>query len=107
MTQIEKLVSLIEDVFRHSPSERYEVKELDTGTPILLDKTNRIRIVIHVQTILVTKYHNDTGEFIDEIEISWQSLTRKQRERIIELVDVPEDLDPEVDETLSEMLKGV
>lgn len=107
MTQIEKLVSFIEEVFRHSPSERFEVKELETGTPILFDKVNRIRVVLHVQDIMVTKYHNATGELQDEIIVSWHNLTKSQRERITDLVDVPDDLDPEIEETLSEMLKGV
>lgn len=107
MTQVEKLVSFIEEVFRHSPSDRFEVKELETGTPILLDKVNRIRVVLHVQAILVTKYHDESGDLQDEIEVSWHNLSRKQRERIAELVDIPDDLDPEIEESLTEMLKGV
>lgn len=107
MTQIEKLVSFIEDVFRHAPSDRFEIKELENGTPILLDKLNRIRVVLHVQDIMVTKYHNESGELQDELVVSWHNLTKSQRERIIDLVDVPDDLDPEIEETLSEMLKGV
>ena len=107
MTQIEKLVSFIEQVFRHSPSERFDIKELETGTPILFDKLNRIRVVIHVQDIMVTKYNCETGELQHEIIVSWHNLSKSQRERIIELVDIPDDLEPEVEDSLSQILTGV
>lgn len=107
MTQIEKLVSFIEDVFNHAPSNRYEIKELETGTPILFDHDNRVRVVIKVQELLVSKYDSETGKLRDEIAISWHNLNRKQKQRIAELVDIPEDLDPEVEDTLLDILKGV
>lgn len=107
MTQIEKLVSFIEDVFKHAPSDRYEIKEMDTDTPILLDKLNRVRVVIRVQEIMVSKYDSETGLLRDEIVISWHNLSKNQRQRIVELVDVPDDLDPEVEDTLKDILKGV
>ena len=107
MTQIEKLVAFIEEIFHHSPSDRFEIKELETGTPILFDKVNRIRVVIHVQDIMVTKYHNESGELQDELIVSWHNLSKSQRERITDLVDVPDDLDPEIEDTLTEILKGV
>ena len=107
MTQIEKLVSYIETIFQHSPSDQYQVKELESGTPILLDYANRIRIVIHVQEIMVTKYSDDDGRVLHEIVVSWQHLTTAQRNRIVELVDIPDDLDPEVEDSLNDILKGI
>lgn len=107
MTQIDKLVGFIEDVFRHAPSDRYEIKEMETGTPILLDKVNRVRVVLHVQEILVSRYDAETGSLRDEVVVSWHNLTKKQKERIVELVDIPDDLDPEIEDTLSAILKGV
>lgn len=107
MTQIAKLITFIEEIFARSPSDRFEIKEFETGTPILLDKVNRVRIVIHVNRIIVSRYHEDDGSLQHEVEVLWESLTVEQRKRIIELVDVPDDLDQETEDTLTEILKGV
>lgn len=105
MNQIEKLVSYIEEGMNHAPSERFTIHSFEE-CPVLLDNVNRIRIRIHVKCIIVTKFSDD-GALEDEIIVPWETLTVKQRQRLVELVDIPDDLDPEVEETLGEILKGV
>lgn len=107
MTQISKLIAFIEQIFAHAPSDRFVIKEFETGTPILLDNVNRVRVVIHVNRIIVSRYSDKDGSLQHEIEVPWDSLTIEQRKRIIELVDVPDDLDQETEDTLTEILKGV
>lgn len=107
MTQVEKLVSFIEEIFRKAPSDRFIVQNLESGSPYLLDYENRIRIVINVQEIIVTKFDLKNGNKVHEAIVQWEQLSKSQRERIAELVDIPDDLDPEMEETLSNILKGV
>jgi hypothetical protein len=103
--QIEKLINYIELAITQ-PGERFEVKEIDTGTPIILDKDNRIRVVVHPSVIVVTKYDLGDGSLVHEVEVHWDHLSNRQKERMIDLFDVPDELDPEIEETLAEILKG-
>ena len=105
MNPIEKLVSYIEEGINHAPSDRFTIHSFE-DCPVLLDSVNRIRIRIHVKCIIVTKF-DEAGALYSEIIVPWESLTVKQRQRLVELVDTPDDLDPEVSESLTEILKGV
>jgi hypothetical protein len=117
MNAIDKVIAFIESAMLRNEAvvpfnnatvwdHRYSVTSDKGGHTVILDQIYRIKVVISVNTITVTKYSTETGKLLHTIDIQWDDLSIPQRKKLIELMDSADDaLDPEIEETLKQIFE--
>ncbi len=111
MNIINKLIKYIElGIYsEHGTHTRFNLFRDDAGYPIIVDNNTRVRVEINPHEIIVKQYDSAeaSGRLINKVSIDWECFTIPQKNKIIELIDVAEDLDSETEETLTTILTGV
>lgn len=109
MNIINKLIKYIElGIYSDGENSRFTVTRYDdSGYPVIVDHDNRIRVEINQHEIVVKLYAAESGGLIHEAYIDWDCFTIPQKNKIIELIDITDDLNLEIEETLTTILTGV
>lgn len=90
MNGIEKLIGFIEVVLTSENRYSHSKYEDSQGRAVFLDHNKRIMVAVGVSEISVTRYHEDTGEIELETIVNWESLTMRQKQKIIDLLESSE-----------------
>ncbi len=112
MNAIDKVISLIDEAILKRDG-RFTIQNTisdpqGSGRTTILDSKYRIRIIIDVSRITVSRF-SDTGkgELLHNVVIMWDDMNLEQKTKIMYLMDGAEELDPEIEETLGYIFDGV
>lgn len=103
MNAIDKVITFIESALIHANTDQYSVGEDKEGRAVLLDNINRIRVIVGVTNIQVTKYTEADGKILHRVDIPWDYLSTRQKQKIIDLMETVDETDPEIEETLTQI----
>lgn len=103
MNRINILIRFMENAIESRDTDQFETFIDDEGRAIFLDNHNRIRVAVTVNKITVSQYSMDDGNLQHSTEILWDSLSLRQKTRIIDLLEDDGEIDPEINDTLGQI----